>query len=596
MAVDVTLGKNSSDVTSYGLEVSDDLFENGGEYRTLVPEALSDGGFSVDITDLKPNQTYYLRAFVSNGSSRLYSSVVTHKTPETSIASVSDVTSDGNYLIASIQDTGGRIIEEVGFLWGDSADAASVRREKRNPGTLGADGKTFSLPVSAAGLGDHYVLAYAEDSSGGIGYSRVTFELSVQDNDAVEIEDPEFERYLVYRYDTNRDGRISYAELRAISTIDVETDNIYSVREIESMPDLTVLKVQGSSPRSGKLASLPTGSNAKLVTLSCSGNAISTLDLSGNPAVKSLDISGNKFTQFDKLPCPELEEFYCQGNSIKSLDLSAFPRLSYLNCLENPLETLYLSYYQEFDLLKVPEGTTIVYVDEPEKPQPTGKYLTFTSAGTTYLTLNSLDSETGGPGTNAPVLYYSRDAVEWTLWDYSRISFTADSPLYIYGDNPQGFSTIEQFSFFATQGSTYAVSGSVMALLSKDTDITNIPCDGCFCGLFYLNSGLTAAPQLPSVYLTDYCYTAMFYECQNLVAAPELPATRLKECCYMGMFQGCSKLNYVKCLATDISADACTYSWMQDVNPQGTFVKAKSMNYWPSGPDGIPEGWQVSDE
>jgi hypothetical protein len=65
------------------------------------------------------------------------------------------------------------------------------------------------------------------------------------------------------------------------------------------------------------------------------------------------------------------------------------------------------------------------------------------------------------------------------------------------------------------------------------------------------------------------------------------------------MFSGCTNLNYVKCLATDISADYCTISWLDDVAPEGTFVKDADMNDWEIGPRdgavwGIPEGWTVN--
>ena len=63
--------------------------------------------------------------------------------------------------------------------------------------------------------------------------------------------------------------------------------------------------------------------------------------------------------------------------------------------------------------------------------------------------------------------------------------------------------------------------------------------------------------------------------------------------CYYGMFRNCTKINYIKCLATDISAPSCTTSWVSGVAPTGTFVKAASMNDWTTGTSGIPEGWTV---
>ena len=94
----------------------------------------------------------------------------------------------------------------------------------------------------------------------------------------------------------------------------------------------------------------------------------------------------------------------------------------------------------------------------------------------------------------------------------------------------------------------------------------------------------------------------MFDGCTSLVNAPALPATSLttnpytetqNEGCYQYMFKRCTNLNYIKCLATDISATDCTGYWVNNVASSGTFVKAASMNDWTTGNDGIPTNWTV---
>ena len=85
----------------------------------------------------------------------------------------------------------------------------------------------------------------------------------------------------------------------------------------------------------------------------------------------------------------------------------------------------------------------------------------------------------------------------------------------------------------------------------------------------------------------------MFDGCASLTTAPELPATTLTESCYNNMFAQCTSLNYIKCLATDISAANCTFGWLTNVASLGTFVKADDMEDWTTGIEGIPEGWTV---
>ena len=146
----------------------------------------------------------------------------------------------------------------------------------------------------------------------------------------------------------------------------------------------------------------------------------------------------------------------------------------------------------------------------------------------------------------------------------------------------------------------------------------------CYAYMFNGCTSLTTAPQLPATTLANYCYYSMFYGCTSLAeapssigasttimppsactrmfayctsltTAPELNATTLANWCYLEMFYACSQLNYIKCLATDISASNCTNSWVSNVSSSGTFVKAQGMESWPTNNHGIPNGWAVQD-
>ena len=115
----------------------------------------------------------------------------------------------------------------------------------------------------------------------------------------------------------------------------------------------------------------------------------------------------------------------------------------------------------------------------------------------------------------------------------------------------------------------------------------------CYYSMFGGCSGLTSAPILSATTLAQACYYSMFRDCTSLTSAPMLPATTLAKNCYVGMFLRCSSLNSITCLATDISANQCTYIWVKGVASNGTFTKASSMNDWTSGVDGIPNNWTV---
>ncbi|MBO7230463.1 MAG: leucine-rich repeat protein [Bacteroidaceae bacterium] len=118
----------------------------------------------------------------------------------------------------------------------------------------------------------------------------------------------------------------------------------------------------------------------------------------------------------------------------------------------------------------------------------------------------------------------------------------------------------------------------------------------CYSNMFNGCTSLRTAPELPATILSNSCYSNMFIGCTSLITAPELPATVLTELCYYQMFGGCSKLNYIKMLATDISANSCLSYWMYGVAANGTFIKSKDATWDIRGASGIPNGWEIITE
>lgn len=185
----------------------------------------------------------------------------------------------------------------------------------------------------------------------------------------------------------------------------------------------------------------------------------------------------------------------------------------------------------------------------------------------------------------------------------------------IYGDNFIGQNTLEENYTFVglfrlmtglTSHITHklimpttTLTQSCYSNMFYGTNITTAPelpatnlATSCYLDMFS-HTPLISAPQLPATTLTQSCYNSMFSYCTNITTAPELPATTLVQNCYNYMFAHCSSLNYVKCLATDISASYCTTQWLDSVAANGTFIKDSAMSSWTSGYNGIPSGWTV---
>ena len=116
----------------------------------------------------------------------------------------------------------------------------------------------------------------------------------------------------------------------------------------------------------------------------------------------------------------------------------------------------------------------------------------------------------------------------------------------------------------------------------------------CYSGMFRGCTSLTTAPVLPASETLNGCYWFMFSNCYSLTTVPAILATTLKSFSCYGMLGYCRKLNYIKCLATEIEPNS-TGAWVPGVASTGTFVKAADMTSWTEGKDGIPSGWTVID-
>ena len=126
----------------------------------------------------------------------------------------------------------------------------------------------------------------------------------------------------------------------------------------------------------------------------------------------------------------------------------------------------------------------------------------------------------------------------------------------------------------------------------------------CYWNMFRLCTRLTTVCDvLPAETLAEDCYRELFRQCSSLQSAPRLPAPTLAVRSYRQMFAGCTSLLSVTCLATDISAENCTFQWMNGAknNSACKFYKASTMGVsvsggWTRGDAGILSNWQVKND
>ena len=144
------------------------------------------------------------------------------------------------------------------------------------------------------------------------------------------------------------------------------------------------------------------------------------------------------------------------------------------------------------------------------------------------------------------------------------------------------------------------IFGNVMSLLKGKDGFANadaLEAKNTFYGLFAgaekLVNDADRQLVLPATTLKESCYQDMFNGCKGIEKAPELPAPKLEKNCYQEMFYDCSKLNSVKCLATDISAENSTKDWLGKAGTEATGEKVIEtvVPMTPNSDDGVPTGW-----
>ena len=176
--------------------------------------------------------------------------------------------------------------------------------------------------------------------------------------------DSKFRRYVLDKFDTNRDGGLSNEEAFEVTEIDVSgtLDNwgdIYSLEGIQYFPNLkelycsynklTSLDVSKNTKLTvlycslNRLTSLDVSKNTALTELWCNSNELRTLDVSKNTALAKLDCNNTLLTSLDVSGCTALTTLGCHCNQLTSLDISGCTALTELRCDYNPLTSLDVS-------------------------------------------------------------------------------------------------------------------------------------------------------------------------------------------------------------------------------------------------------------
>lgn len=359
-------------IVAYGFEITSTNFDDKPD-RIIEATGVDEEGRFSHAAQVQPGAYYAVRSFISDGHHKKYSTEISLTVPSTSVATPSDVTITGDRLFADIVDDGGRAIREVGFCWSESPDSKTIRLNRMKGEWLDDDTFTAELPRMEEG-GTYYFLAYAENASGAqeaFGYSDTPRSYVRTDELFVTIEDDNFFRYLLGRFDKNQDGRLTDKELKVATDITVNTDQIASVQGIEWMPLLSSLDCRGTASGKGRLSTVDVSRNPLLASFYCDNNQIEVLDLSRQPELLAFTCANNQLSALDLSAADKLTRLDCSGNQLAHLDLSACFRLTELNCSNNRLSELDVTripYLRQFFFRANPlETIDVSYCTELEK-------------------------------------------------------------------------------------------------------------------------------------------------------------------------------------------------------------------------------------
>lgn len=294
---EVTDGGNT-DVTERGVIIAD----------RKIPSGNGLGGYMVEVSDLSPNTTYYIKAYAVNSKGIVYGDTKSFKT-------LDDTPPPPVYV-------------------------APVYTPPTQSTPVFTPAPVVATPPPLVSNLPEYV----------------------------SVPDSRFEQALIDRgYDFVLDGRIRTAPIANATTIEIlKPMGIVSIQGIEAFPNLQKIRIFYNQISSvdlsknpnltyvslsdNKLTSIDVSSLSKLEYFAAGDNFISTFDVSRNPNLIELDFGNTEnkpgygttlgVTSIDITHNPNLQRLYMQNNRLTSLNLSGNPILKEIWVHDNKIESI----------------------------------------------------------------------------------------------------------------------------------------------------------------------------------------------------------------------------------------------------------------
>lgn len=144
--------------------------------------------------------------------------------------------------------------------------------------------------------------------------------------------DANFRSYVQTEFDTDKNDRLSSAEIAAVKEIIASLRGIKNLKGIEFFTALETLNCVQC-----ELTELDVSKNTELTRLDCWKNELTALDVSKNTKLTSLSCWENKLAALDVSKNTELTRLYCGSNKLTELDVSKNAKLEMLDCESDSL-------------------------------------------------------------------------------------------------------------------------------------------------------------------------------------------------------------------------------------------------------------------
>lgn len=186
------------------------------------------------------------------------------------------------------------------------------------------------------------------------------YNMKIPSQDNIIIEDKNFKAFCLTHFDCNRNNAISYSEAMCVTSIEIHSNDVKSLKgieyfqnlnylDIEYCPQLTSLDISKNTNlisliiNDTQITSLDISKNLELESLECYSDKIKTLDISKNTKLVDMTIGCSQLTTLDVSKNTSLTKLVCDYCQLTSLDVSKNTSLTELSCEYNQLTSLDVS-------------------------------------------------------------------------------------------------------------------------------------------------------------------------------------------------------------------------------------------------------------